>query len=42
MTAVGMFAGRGDVVIAMAFAVILGITIGYKIGKLVYKRKKVS
>ena len=31
MTAVGMFAGRGDVVLAMGVALILGLIVGWKL-----------
>lgn len=35
MNAVGVFAGRGDVVLAMGMAVVLGIVIGYQLRRLV-------
>jgi hypothetical protein len=40
MTAVGMFAGRGDVVLAMGVTFVLGLWVGYQVSKLIYKRKK--
>ena len=33
MNAVGLFAGRGDVVLAMGFAVLVGIWIGWYLHK---------
>ena len=35
MSAVGIFAGRGDVVLAMGMAVVLGIAAGYQIRRFV-------
>ena len=37
MTAVGLFAGRGDVVLAMGLAVLVGFWIGWQVHKLVGK-----
>lgn len=34
MTAVGMFAGRGDVVLAMLVSIVLGVIIGWQLKKL--------
>ena len=46
MSTVGIFAGRGDVLVAMALALIIGIWIGWQlrktIGWLESKRKKTS
>jgi len=39
MTAVGMFAGRGDVVLAMGLALVFGFWAGYQLAKLIYKPK---
>lgn len=30
MSTVGIFAGRGDVLVAMAFAILIGFYLGYK------------
>lgn len=35
MSAVGIFAGRGDVIVAMGLALIVGVWIGYQIRGLV-------
>lgn len=35
MNAVGIFAGRGDVILAMGMALILGVWIGYQAHRLV-------
>jgi len=37
MTAVGLFAGRGDVVLAMGLAVLVGMWAGYQLHKLKLK-----
>jgi len=37
MTAVGLFAGRGDVVLAMGLALLVGVWIGWKLRGLVIK-----
>ncbi len=37
MTAVGLFAGRGDVVLAMGLALLVGIWIGWQLKKLAVK-----
>ncbi len=41
MTAVGLFAGRGDVILAMGLAVIVGVWIGWQLRSLIarFKRK---
>lgn len=35
MTAVGLFAGRGDVILAMGMALVLGVLLGYQLRRLV-------
>lgn len=40
MSAVGIFAGRGDVVLAMGLALLVGVWIGWQIKSLVVKFKK--
>ena len=35
MTAVGIFAGRGDVVLAMGLAMLVGVYVGYQARRLV-------
>lgn len=36
MTTVGIFAGRGDVILAMGMSLLLGIYIGYQLKRLTY------
>lgn len=40
MTAVGMFAGRGDVIVAFVFVLLVGIWCGYKLRKIVERFSK--
>jgi len=40
MATVGIFSGRGDVVLAMAIAFVLGLIIGYKFGSFVSRIKQ--
>lgn len=35
MNTVGVFAGRGDVLVAMAFAIVIGVWVGWKIHQIV-------
>ena len=35
VTAVGLFAGRGDVILAMGMALVLGVLLGYQLRRLV-------
>lgn len=35
MNAVGIFAGRGDVIVAMALALLIGVWLGWQVRKLV-------
>jgi hypothetical protein len=39
MATIGIFSGRGDVVLAMAIAFVLGLIIGYKFGGFVHRIK---
>ena len=36
MSAVGIFAGRGDVLVAMALALIIGVWVGWQLRRAVY------
>jgi hypothetical protein len=40
MSTVGIFAGRGDVILAMGLALLVGIWIGWQVKGLVVKFKK--
>lgn len=42
MNAVGIFAGRGDVILAMGMALVLGVWIGWQVHRLISWIKKQS